>query len=120
VGSNQQAFRVTRGDPDPPPPDKVPQLTSMFIYKKKRAKVIDQLFVGMAAKKFRLVATGTDFDAGAQLLVNSVALSLESSSTTELVGQLTNQMVAAPGELVVQVRNSTGKTSNTIRVTVSP
>jgi hypothetical protein len=92
----------------------------MFIYKKKRAKVIDQLFVGMAAKKFRLVATGTDFDAGAQLLVNSVALSLESSSTTELVGQLTNQMVAAPGELVVQVRNSTGKTSNTIRVTVSP
>jgi len=122
VASNQQTFRVTKGDPDPPPPppDKVPQLTSMFVYKKKRAKVIDQLFVGMAAKKFRLVAAGADFDEGVQLLVNNVALALESSSSTELVGQLTNQMVAAPGELIVQVRNSTGKTSNTLKLTVSP
>lgn len=123
VASNQQTFRVTKGDPDPPPPppgDKVPQITSMFVYKKKRAKVIDQLFVGMNAKKFRLVVDGIDFDAGVQLLVNNVALALESSGTTELVGQFTNEMVAAPGELIVQVRNSTGKTSGMLKLTVSP
>jgi glucose/arabinose dehydrogenase len=120
VASNQQAFMVTKGDPNPPPGDKVPQITSMFVYKKKRSKVIDQLFVGMNAKKFRLVVDGIDFDAGAQLLVNNVALALESSSTTELVGQVTNEMVAAPGELTVQVRNSTGKTSGTLKLTVSP
>lgn len=117
--SNQETFSVTKGDPDPPP-DKSPQLTSLFVYKKKRANVISQLVVGMAAKKFRLVVDGTDFDSGAQLLVNNVALQLESSSTTELVGPMTNAMVAAPGELMVQVRNSTGKTSNIIKLTVIP
>ncbi|MEK6321951.1 MAG: PQQ-dependent sugar dehydrogenase [Acidobacteriota bacterium] len=120
VGSNQQMFMVTKGDPGPPPVDKAPQLTSMFVYKKKRARVIEQLFVGMNAKKFRLVVSGTDFDSGAQLLVNNVALGLESVSATELVAQLTNEMVAAPGDLTVQVRNSTGKTSNTLKLTVSP
>lgn len=120
--SNQQAFKVTKGDPDPPPPppDKVPQLTSMFIYKKKRGNVWDQVFVGQNVKKFRMVVTGTDFDAGAQLLVNNISLPLESSSTTELVGQLVNALTQAPGELTVQVRNSTGKTSNTLKLTVSP
>jgi len=120
--SNQQTFAVTKGDsnPPPPPPDKTPQLTSMFVYKKKRANVWDQLFVGVNVKKFRLVVDGTDFDAGAQLLVNNISLSLESSSTTELVGQLVNALVQAPGELSVQVRNSTGKTSNTLKLTVSP
>ena len=120
--SNQQTFAVTKGDPNPPPPppDKTPQLTSRFVYKKKRANVWDQLFVGVNAKKFRLVVTGTDFDAGAQLLVNNISLSLESSSTTELVGQLVNALVQAPGDLTVQVRNSTGKTSNALKLTVSP
>ena len=120
--SNQQTFAVTKGDPNPPPPppDKTPQLTSRFVYKKKRANVWDQLFVGVNAKKFRLVVTGTDFDAGAQLLVNNISLSLESSSTTELVGQLVNALVQAPGDLTVQIRNSTGKTSNTLKLTVSP
>lgn len=119
--SNQQTFAVTQGDPGPPPPaEKTPQITSMFVYKKKRAKVRDQLFVGLNAKKFRMVVTGTDFDAGAQLLVNDISLSLESSSTTELVGQLVNALVQAPGELSVQVRNSTGKTSNILKLTVSP
>lgn len=118
--SNQQTFAVTRGDPDPPPPDKIPQITSMFVYKKKRANVFDQLFAGMAGKKLRLVVDGTDFDAGAQLLVNGVALTLESSSTTELVGQMTNALVAAPGTLTVQVRNSTGKTSTARTLTVIP
>lgn len=120
--SNQKAFAVSKNDPDPPPPppDKTPQLTSMFVYKKKRTRVVDPVFAGINAKKFRLVVSGTDFDAGAQLLVNNIELSLESSSTTELVGRLVNALVQAPGELTVQVRNSTGKTSNTLKLTVSP
>ena len=119
--SNRQAFAVTKGDPGPPPPpgDKTPQLTSMFVYKKKRARVVATVFVGINAKKFRLVVSGTDFDAGAQLLVNNTSLELESSSTTELVGKLVNSLVQAPGELTVQVRNSTGKISNMLKLTVS-
>jgi glucose/arabinose dehydrogenase len=116
--SNQETFSVPIGDPGPMP--KAPQLASLFVYKKKRANVINQLVVGMAAKKFRLVVDGTDFDSGAQLLVNNAALGLESSSATELVAPMTNAMVAAPGELIVQVRNSTGKTSNTFKLTVIP
>jgi hypothetical protein len=117
--SNQKTFAVTKGDPNPPP-DKIPQLTSLFVYKKKRANVWDQLFVGVNVKKFRLVVNGSDFDSGAQLLVNNTSLELESSSSTELVGRLVNTFVQAPGELNVQVRNSTGKISNTLKVTVSP
>jgi hypothetical protein len=117
--SNQKVLSITKSDPDPPP-DKSPQLASVFVYKKKRANVISQLVVGMAAKKFRLVVDGTDFDSGAQLLVNNTALELESSSATELVAPMTNAMVAAPGELMVQVRNSTGKASNTLKLTVIP
>ena len=121
TGSNQQAFAVTQGDPGPPPPgDKTPQLTSMFVYKKKRARVVDQVFVGVNAKKFRLVVSGTDFDAGAELLVNNTPLALVSSSATELVGRLINSLVQAPGELTVQVRNSTGRSSNTLKLVVSP
>jgi len=117
--SNQQTFRVTKGDPGPPA-EKTPQLTSMFVYKKNRANVWDQLFVAINVKKFRMVVSGTDFDAGAELLVNNISLSLESSSTTELVGKLINALVQSPGELSVQVRNSTGKTSNTLKLTVTP
>lgn len=117
--SNQQTFAVTKGDPGPDP-TKTPQLTSMFVYKKRREKVINQLFVGVAAKKFRLVVAGTDFDLGAQLLVNNVALELEEAGATEMVGRITDQMVAAPGELTVQVRNSTGKLSNTLKLSVVP
>jgi hypothetical protein len=76
--------------------------------------------VGLNAKKFRLVVNGTDFDSGAQLLVNNTSLELESSSSTELVGRLVNALVQAPGELNVQVRNSTGKISNALKITVSP
>ena len=120
--SNPQAFAVTEGDPVPPPPpgEKTPQLTSMFVYKKKRFRVVDQVFVGINAKKFRLVVSGTDFDAGAELLVNNTSLELMSSSATELVGRLVNSLVQAPGELNVQVRNSTGRISNTLKLTVSP
>lgn len=118
--SNQQTFAVTKGDPNPPPPDKIPQITSMFVYKKQRGKVINQIFAGMAGKKLRLVVAGTDFDSAAQLLVNNIPLALESSSTTEMVGQLTNALVATPGTLTVQVRNSTGKTSSALTLTVIP
>jgi glucose/arabinose dehydrogenase len=119
VASNQQTFAVTKGDPDPDP-DKTPQLTSRFVYKKKRANVIDQLFAGMKGKKLRLVVTGTDFDSVAELLVNNVSLGLDSASGTELVGRMTNSMVAVAGELTIQVRNSTGKISNTLKLTVTP
>jgi hypothetical protein len=53
-------------------------------------------------------------------LVNDVALQLDSSTGTELVGRVTNQMVAAAGELNVQVKNSTGRVSNTLKLPVSP
>lgn len=117
--SNQQTFTVTKGDPDPPP-DKIPQINSMFVYKKNRNKVIDPIFVGINGKKLRLVVAGKDFDSSAELLVNNVPLVLETSSSTELVGQMTKALVAAPGTLTVQVRNSTGKTSNTLTLTVAP
>ena len=117
--SNQQNFTVTKGDPDPPP-DKIPQINSMFVYKKNRNKVIDPIFVGINGKKLRLVVDGKDFDSSAELLVNNVPLVLETSSSTELVGQMTKALVAAPGTLTVQVRNSTGKTSNTLTLTVAP
>jgi len=92
----------------------------MFVYKKKRSKVRDQIFAGENLKKFRLVVSGTDFDAGAQLLVNNTPLAIESSSTTELVGRLVSALAQSAGELNVQVRNSTGKISNTLKLTVSP
>ena len=117
--SNQQTFAVTKGDPDPPP-DKVPHISSLFVYKKTRNKVVDPVFAGIKGKKLRLVVDGTDFDSSAQLLVNGVALDLESSSSSELVGQMTNALTASPATLTIQVRNSTGKTSNTLTLTVAP
>ncbi|HKP10695.1 MAG TPA: hypothetical protein VJZ91_01245, partial [Blastocatellia bacterium] len=117
--SNAQSFTVTKGDPGPQP-DKSPQITSMFVYKKKRANVFTTIPVGTNPKKFFLVVSGTDFDSGAQLLVNGTALTLNSASATELVGKFTRDMLAAPGELTIQVRNATGKLSNTVRVSVVP
>ena|GEM_PF-945801 len=117
--SNQQTFLVTTGDPDPPP-QVSPSLTSLFVYKKKRSKVVNPLTVGATVKKLRLVVSGEDFDSGAQLLVNNVALQLDSSSATELVGRVTSQMVATASDLNVQVKNSTGKISNTLKLAVSP
>ena len=117
--SNQRTFSVTTGDPDPPP-QVSPQLTSLFVYKKKRKKVVNPLRVGMTVKKLRLVVSGTDFDAGAQLLVNDVALQLDSSTATELVGRVNQQMVLTTGELNVVVKNSTGRVSNTLSLVVSP
>jgi glucose/arabinose dehydrogenase len=119
AASNRQPFFVTRTDVDPPG-DKSPRLASLFVYKKKRSKVVDPLTAGATPKKLRLVVTGTDFDAGAKLFVNNAALELERSTATELIAFVTREMVAAPGELTVQVRNSTGKVSNTLKLLVSP
>ena len=116
--SNQQTFSVTNGVP--PPPDGTPHLDSLFVYKKKRKRVVNPLTVGATTKKLRLVVDGAGFDSGAQLLVNSVALQLDSSSATELVGRVTDGMVTAVGELTVQVKNSTGKVSNALKLLVSP
>ncbi|HEX5732236.1 MAG TPA: PQQ-dependent sugar dehydrogenase [Blastocatellia bacterium] len=115
--SNQQTLSITRGDPDPDPV-KSPQITSMFVFKKKRSKVISPVTVVPNAKKFRLVVAGTDFDSGAQLIVNGVTLAIESASATELVGRFPKTMLAAPGELNVQVRNSTGRTSAIVKINV--
>ncbi len=117
--SNAQTFTVTKGDPGPQP-DKSPQITSMFVYKKKRANVFDSLPAGSNPKKFFIVVTGTDFDGGAQLLVNGTALTLDSASATELVGKFTREMLATPGELTIQVKNSTGKLSNGVKFNVVP
>jgi uncharacterized protein YfaP (DUF2135 family) len=92
----------------------------MFVYKKKRGNVFPAVPAGSNPKKFHLVVSGTDFDASAQLLVNGTALLIESASTTEIVGRFTREMLAAPGELTVQVKNSTGKLSNTVKVSVVP
>jgi glucose/arabinose dehydrogenase len=120
AASNQQTLTVTRKDVDPPPGDKAPHLSSLLVYKKKKKNVVDPLTAGSAPKKLRLLVTGTDFDAGAKIFVNNVALELLSASSSELVGFVTKEMVAAPGQLTVQVRNSTGKVSNTLTLVVAP
>jgi glucose/arabinose dehydrogenase len=120
AASNQQTFSVTKMDVDPPPGDKAPHLASLLVYKKKKKKVVDPLIAGSTPKKLRLLVAGTDFDAGAKLFVNNVALELQSANATELVAFVTKEMVAAPGELTVQVRNSTGKVSNTLKLLIAP
>jgi uncharacterized protein YfaP (DUF2135 family) len=92
----------------------------MFVYKKKPGNVFPAVPAGSNPKKFRIVVSGKDFDANAQLLVNGTPLALDSASTTELVGRFTRDMLAAPGELTVQVKNSTGKLSNTVKLSVVP
>ncbi|MFL6277330.1 MAG: PQQ-dependent sugar dehydrogenase [Blastocatellia bacterium] len=117
--SNAQPFAVTKGDPDPPPV-KSPQIASAVVYKKKPSNVLETIPAGSNPKKIRILVTGMDFDSGAQLLVNGMALALDSASTTELLGRFTRDMLAAPAELMVQVKNSTGKLSNTVKVSVVP
>ncbi|MGA9767759.1 MAG: PQQ-dependent sugar dehydrogenase [Blastocatellia bacterium] len=117
--SNQQTFAVTKGDVIDPPLEKTPQLSSFFVYKKKRSKVINPVSTASNGKKYRLVVTGVDFDSSAQLLINNAPLVLDSSTATELVGRFTKQQLASPGELNVQVRNSTGRISNTLKIIVT-
>ena len=115
VRSNQQQVLVSSG-PVEPPPDKAPQIALVQV--KKKNKLISTVTVGMKAKKLTLIVTGVDFDASAELLVNGTALELLSASGTELDAKFTKPMVAAPGELVIQVRNSNGKVSNSVRISV--
>lgn len=96
---------------------KSPVLNSLDVTKKGR--VVPGARVGMPAKKMRLIANGRDFDPGAQLLVDGSALELESSTATQLVGRFTAAMVASPGELTVQVRNSTGRISSSLKLPVT-
>jgi hypothetical protein len=107
---------VVRLGPPIPAPD--PKLDSLFVYKKKPAKIVNPVRAGSKGKKMRVVVSGTDFDAGAELLINSNPVELQSSGPTEIVGKLTNQLVAAPGELNIRVRNSTGKLSNVLKLFV--
>jgi hypothetical protein len=109
--SNAQPLAITADIP-------TPQLSSLAV--RKKAKIIPQAIAGMKAKKLRLIATGSEFDSGAELLVDGSALVLESASATELVGRFTPSMVAAPGELTVQVRNSTGRLSNPLKLVIAP
>jgi glucose/arabinose dehydrogenase len=119
--SNQQTIQVTPdAPPPPPPPDPTPQINSMFVFKKKRSKVINPVRPVDNAKKFRLVVAGADFDSGAQLLVNGAALQLESSSAGELVGRFGRSMLSASGESNVQVRNGSGKVSNIVKLIIQP
>jgi glucose/arabinose dehydrogenase len=111
--SNVEQLPVT-GPPPPPPP----QLTSLTVVKK-NGHVVAQVAAGANAKKLRLVAVGSDFGSGAQLLVNGSALSLVNSSSTQLTGAFTKAMVARSGTLTVQVRNSAGTLSNTLSLVVS-
>ena len=92
-------------------------LTSVTVTKKS-GKVVNQLAVGMKAKKLLLIADGTGFDSGAELLVNGTQLSLISASGTELIGGFTNDLLAAPGTLTIQVKDSNGTVSNTMTLTV--
>jgi hypothetical protein len=114
VRSNPQQLLVAMRDPIP---DRSPQITLVQV--KKKAKIIETVTAGTKAKKLTLIVTGIDFDASAQLIVNGVALELLSASQTELAAKFTKPMVAAAGELTIQVRNSTGKVSNTVRLVIA-
>jgi glucose/arabinose dehydrogenase len=114
--SNGEALPVTGDGGGGPTP---PQLTTLTV-EKRSGKVIQQIFAGAKAKKFLMVVDGSNFDAGAQLLVNGNALVLESATATELIGDFTPDILAQPGNLPVQVRNSSGKVSNTLTLVVAP
>jgi glucose/arabinose dehydrogenase len=116
--SNAQRLSVTQKD-DPGTVPGQPQISAVSVYKKKRSRVVDPVTAGSKAKKLRLLVTGSDFASGAELLVNGVAVEIRESSATEIVGRLTNSMIAAPGELVIQVRNPDARLSNSVRLTVA-
>jgi hypothetical protein len=84
----------------------------------KGGRSVSTIVAGTKAKKLSLGVYGVDFDSRAGLLVNGEALELVSASGTTLVGRFTNPMVSTPGELSIQVRNSSGKISNTVTVLV--
>ncbi|MEW6208005.1 MAG: PQQ-dependent sugar dehydrogenase [Acidobacteriota bacterium] len=112
--SNQQTFTVRRGGGD----TGTPALASLFVYKKKRDRIVDPVVAGSKAKKFRIVVAGASIDSGAELFVGGQSLEVISVTATEIVGRLKNSIIASPGLVPVQVRNPNGKTSNTINLVV--
>jgi hypothetical protein len=114
-GSRSEAQMIAVVVPDV---DDSPQLTSLVVIKTS-GKPVAQITTRSKAKKFRLVAKGSNFDESAQLLVNGSPVILDVSSATELVGRFTKAMLAVPGELSVQVRNGSGKLSNVLVLAVA-
>ena len=84
----------------------------------RNGRLVSPIVAGTKARKLSLVVLGVDFDSRAELLVNGEALELVSASGTTLVGRFIKPMVFTPGELSIQVRNSSGKISNTVTVLV--
>ncbi|HMG35753.1 MAG TPA: PQQ-dependent sugar dehydrogenase [Blastocatellia bacterium] len=116
--SNRRTFGFFVVDPPPPVP---PMIDSIFVYKKKRSRVVNPVIAGSSAKKLRLVVDGTDFGAGAEVLINGLSATVESSSSTELICRFLNQVIANPGDVTIQVRRtSDAQTSNIVHLTVSP
>lgn len=112
--SNQQTFAVRKSGGGAG----TPAIASLFVYKKKRDRVVNPVIAGSNAKKFRVVVAGTNIDAGAELLVGDQSIEVISVSATEIVGRLKNSIISSPGLIPVQVRNPNGKTSNTINLVV--
>jgi glucose/arabinose dehydrogenase len=115
--SNIQQIQV-KGKIDHPPPPGPPVLTSLTVLKN-NSKVIHQVTVGMRAKKLSLVADGSNFDSGAQLLVGATPLNLTASSGTELKAGFTKAMLAAPATLQIQVKNSDGQLSGILNLVIT-
>ncbi|MEW6125859.1 MAG: PQQ-dependent sugar dehydrogenase [Acidobacteriota bacterium] len=116
--SNVLVLKVARDGVIEPPPPASPHIESFFAYFKKPANVQNPVLVGTKAKKLWMVVRGTNFATGAKLLVNNIELELGSASATELVGKFAKPLVAAPGQLSIQVRNPDGRTSNIVTMNV--
>jgi len=114
-GNISNVEQITVATPPPPPP----ALSSLTVLKK-NGHVVSQVTVKSNFKKLRLVANGSGFDTGAQLLVNGSPLTLTSASATQLVAPFTKAMLATSGTLNVQVRNSTGATSQQLSLVIGP
>jgi glucose/arabinose dehydrogenase len=114
-GSVSNVEQVTVITPPPPPP----VLNSLTVLKK-NGHVVAQVTVASSWKKLRLVANGTAFDSGAQLLVNGSPLTLISSSATQLSAAFTKAMISTSGTLTIQVRNSSGETSGQLTLSIAP
>ncbi len=112
--SNPLTFTVLKKEDQLPSPT----ISSLLVYKKKRRNIINPVLAGTNAKKVFLAVSGINIDAGAQLLVNGQPLVIVSSDANEIVGRLTNELLATPSQLTVQVRNATGKLSNLLTLNV--
>ncbi|MEW6211165.1 MAG: PQQ-dependent sugar dehydrogenase [Acidobacteriota bacterium] len=113
--SNIKTISVTSAEEDTSP-----RLTSLAVIKKKNGRVVASIEAGSKGKKYRLVVNGERFSEGAQLFFNGAAMQVVESSATRIVGAFTNSMLASAGEFLVEARNSDGKVSNALRLTIAP